>query len=101
MPKLLRKKDVSKAKNINLKFVLDCKEPKEDKVNNILYWFQVINLDEFASYLKTKIKVAGKTGNLSDDVTVGVESDKVVVTSTIPFSKRYNLFQHTLDISNT
>lgn len=34
MPKnLLRKKDVTKAKNINLKFILDCKEPKEDKVH--------------------------------------------------------------------
>ena len=29
---LLRKKEVTKAKNINIRFVLDCKEPKEDKV---------------------------------------------------------------------
>ena len=43
MPKnLLRKKDVTKAKNINLKFILDCKEPKEDKVlkNNELPGYQ-------------------------------------------------------------
>lgn len=32
MPKLLRHRDVKKAKDINLKFIIDCQEPKEDKV---------------------------------------------------------------------
>ncbi|CAD8178693.1 unnamed protein product (macronuclear) [Paramecium tetraurelia] len=77
---ILRRKDQQKAKNLNLKFVIDCTEPKEDKV---------LNLDEFVSYLQSRIKVQGKTGNLGNDVTVAAEQDKVVVTSTIPFSKRY------------
>ncbi|CAD8086260.1 unnamed protein product [Paramecium primaurelia] len=77
---ILRRKDQQKAKNLNLKFVIDCTEPKEDKV---------LNLDEFVSYLQSRIKVQGKTGNLGNDVTVAAEQEKVVVTSTIPFSKRY------------
>jgi large subunit ribosomal protein L22e len=40
--------------------------------------------------LKNRIKVQGKVGNLSEDVSVGVEDDKVVVTATIPFSKRFD-----------
>ncbi|CAK88746.1 unnamed protein product (macronuclear) [Paramecium tetraurelia] len=77
---ILRRKDQQKAKNLNLKFIIDCAEPKEDKV---------LNLDEFVSYLQSRIKVQGKTGNLGNDVTVSAEQEKVVVTSTIPFSKRY------------
>ncbi|CAD8053534.1 unnamed protein product [Paramecium primaurelia] len=77
---ILRRKDQQKAKNLNLKFIIDCTEPKEDKV---------LNLDEFVSYLQSRIKVQGKTGNLGNDVTVTAEQEKVVVTSTIPFSKRY------------
>ncbi|CAD8107241.1 unnamed protein product [Paramecium sonneborni] len=77
---ILRRKDQQKAKNLNLRFVIDCTEPKEDKV---------LNLDEFVSYLQSRIKVQGKTGNLGNDVTVTAEQEKVVVTSTIPFSKRY------------
>ena len=54
---------------------------------------KVINLEEFANFFRERIKVngraAGKTGQLSEDISVAVESDKVVVTSTIPFSKRY------------
>lgn len=41
------------------------------------------------SFLQSRIKVQGKTGNLGTDVTVAAEADKVVVTSNIPFSKRY------------
>ena len=93
MPKLLRRKDTTKARNINLKFVIDCHEPREDKVKYNIYLLQVINLDEFADFLKSKIKVAGKTGNLGDDVAVNIENDsKVVLTSTIPFSKRYLIY---------
>ncbi|CAD8100736.1 unnamed protein product [Paramecium sonneborni] len=77
---ILRRKDQQKAKNLNLRFVIDCTEPKEDKV---------LNLDEFVSYLQSRIKVQGKTGNLGNDVIVTAEQEKVVVTSTIPFSKRY------------
>lgn len=31
---ILRKKDHNKKKDLNLKFVIDCAEPKEDKVNS-------------------------------------------------------------------
>ena len=53
---------------------------------------QVINLDEFVNFLKERIKVngraAGKTGQLNEDIGVSAENDKVVVTATVPFSKR-------------
>lgn len=88
MPKLLRKKDVQKAKNINLKFLIDCTEPKHDKVPIKKLSLKVLNLEEFATFLKSKIKVNGKLGNLGDDVAVVVEGDKVAVTATVPFSKR-------------
>lgn len=40
--------------------------------------------------------MGGKTGNLHDDVNVAVEADtRVVVTATIPFSKRYLLLKNT------
>ena len=41
------------------------------------------------TYLKERIKVNGKTGNLGTAVTVERTKAKVQVTSDIPFSKRY------------
>ena len=60
--------------------MLDCSEPQNDKV---------IDVVAFADFLKSKIKVNGKKGNLGEDVAVLTEGAKVVVTATIAFSKRY------------
>lgn len=80
MVKELFKKGHKQTKKINLNFKINCKLPIEDNV---------IVLNDFESYLKQKIKVEGKPGNLGSTVTVSKDSQNIVVNSTIPFSKRY------------
>jgi large subunit ribosomal protein L22e len=46
-------------------------------------------LNDFTDFLTQKIKVEGKTGNLSNAVTIGKDRNNVVVTASIDFSKRY------------
>jgi len=41
------------------------------------------------TFLKTRVKVNGKTNNLGKDITITKEKNKITVQSTIPFSKRY------------
>lgn len=62
------------------KFVLDYSKPAEDKV---------FDGQAFEQYLVERIKVEGKTGQLGDNVKVQRSGDKLIVTSQIPFSKRY------------
>jgi large subunit ribosomal protein L22e len=49
----------------------------------------VIVLSDFENYLKQHIKVDGKAGNLGSSVSVAKDSSNIVVSSSIPFSKRY------------
>eukprot|EP00352_Strombidinopsis_acuminata_P009357 CAMPEP_0176351452 /NCGR_PEP_ID=MMETSP0126-20121128/10252_1 /TAXON_ID=141414 ORGANISM="Strombidinopsis acuminatum, Strain SPMC142" /NCGR_SAMPLE_ID=MMETSP0126 /ASSEMBLY_ACC=CAM_ASM_000229 /LENGTH=121 /DNA_ID=CAMNT_0017702003 /DNA_START=44 /DNA_END=409 /DNA_ORIENTATION=- len=70
----------TKAKKPNHRFVINCKLPLEDNV---------IVLSDFESFLKNRIKVEGKTGNLAGSVNVAKDKDTLVVSATIPFSKRY------------
>jgi Ribosomal L22e protein family. len=80
MAKFLRKKEV-KQKKEHLKFKIDCREPAED---------DVIVMEDFEDFLKKRIKVNGKKGNLGDNVTVSVENkNNLVVTAEIPLAKRY------------
>ncbi len=60
--------------------MIDCKLPIEDNV---------IVLADFENFLKQKIKVDKKTGNLGSAVTVTKASDTLVVNTSITFSKRY------------
>ncbi|XP_044261523.1 60S ribosomal protein L22-like [Tribolium madens] len=76
-----------KKKKVALRFVIDCTHPVEDSI---------LDVASFEQYLKTKIKINGKTGNFASGkgsqhaVTLGREkSTKVVLNSEIPFSKRY------------
>lgn len=39
--------------------------------------------------MRDKIKVDGKTGNLGDKITIIREKNKIVITTGVPFSKRY------------
>lgn len=81
MPKhILGKKSASKAKNINLKFTIDCTQPVEDNV---------LIMKDFEDFLRKRIKVHGKTGNLHDDIVVKGEGKALDVSATIRFSKRY------------
>ncbi|CAG2164042.1 unnamed protein product, partial [Oppiella nova] len=69
-----------KRKKLQLKYWLDCSRPVEDGI---------MNASDFETYLKERIKVNGKTQNLSNLVTVERTKSKICVTSDIPFSKRY------------
>lgn len=59
--KILKKKGQAKNKGLNIKFVIDCSEPVEDKV---------IKTTDFEEFLQKKIKIAGKIGNFGDDVSL-------------------------------
>ena len=68
------------GKKSQLKFAIDCSHPVEDGI---------MNSADFETYLKERIKVQGKTGNFGKEVQLGREKNKVVLTSSVPFSKRY------------
>ncbi|KAG5866858.1 hypothetical protein JTB14_008765 [Gonioctena quinquepunctata] len=76
-----------KKKKVALKFVIDCTHPSEDSI---------LDVANFESYLKERIKINGKTQNFAAGkggqhaVTLAREKGtKVVLNSEIPFSKRY------------
>ena len=50
-----------------------------------------MDLEGFVTFLNTRIKIGGKTGVLGNQVNVALDESGnfVVVTVTIPFSKRY------------
>ena len=69
MPKQILKKGSKQiAKKINLKFTINAKLPIEDNV---------IVLNDFESYLRQRIKVNGKTGNLGNAVSVSKDSTSI------------------------
>ena len=77
------KKAVSKTrkpKKINIKFVIDCRTAIED---------DLMDEKEFTDFLKNKIKVNNKTGQLGDNIQISRAEKKITVQSKIPLSKRY------------
>jgi large subunit ribosomal protein L22e len=48
-----------------------------------------MSISKFEEFLKQKIKVDGKVGNLGKNVSVTSNKTKINVTSDIDFSKRY------------
>merc|ERR1712226_946859 len=70
----------SKGKKQMLKFTIDCQQPADDTI---------INPKDLEKFLKERIKVEGKTGNLGEKVKVSREKAKILVTAEAPFSKRY------------
>nr|ADV03051.1 ribosomal protein L22 [Amphidinium carterae] len=78
----LKKKTVSKGKKQVLKFTIDCTQPVDDTI------LTTVDLEKF---LKERVKVNGKTGNLGEKVQIGREEKgkKIVVNAEAPFSKRY------------
>ena len=68
------------GKKTTLKFSIDCSHPVEDGI---------MNVGDFEKYLNDRIKVGGKTGNFGKDVSLGREKNRVVLSSGVPFSKRY------------
>ena len=69
-----------KGKKANVKYTISLQQPVEDNV---------IVLGDFESYLKQKIKVDGKTGNLEKNVTISKDKFSIVVSAKIDLSKRY------------
>jgi len=70
-----------KKKKQVAKFIIECKHPVEDGI---------MNAGDFETYLKEKIKVNKKTGNLGNNIALELQhKTQVVLTSDIPFSKRY------------
>ncbi|XP_040571835.1 large ribosomal subunit protein eL22 [Lepeophtheirus salmonis] len=69
-----------KGKKSVLKFVVDCTHPVEDGIFNCF---------DFESYLRDRIKVNGKLKNFGKDVSLERERNKIVISSSVPFSKRY------------
>ena len=80
MGRIFKKKTSGKTKNLNLKFVIDCQQPVDDKV---------LVTNDFNDFLKQKIKVHGKVGNFGNDISVSSEPSKIILKSDVPFSKRY------------
>ncbi|KAI4886568.1 hypothetical protein NFI96_016016, partial [Prochilodus magdalenae] len=67
-------------KGASWKFTLDCTHPVEDGI---------LDSANFETFLREKVKVNGKTGNLSGVVQIARQKNKISVTSEKQFSKRY------------
>uniref|UniRef100_A0A3B1K7I5 Large ribosomal subunit protein eL22 n=1 Tax=Astyanax mexicanus TaxID=7994 RepID=A0A3B1K7I5_ASTMX len=67
-------------KRTSWKFTLDCTHPVEDGI---------LDSANFETFLREKVKVNGKTGNLSGVVQIARQKNKISVTSEKQFSKRY------------
>merc|ERR1711948_191398 len=61
-------------------FTIDCSHPVEDGIMVIA---------KFEEFLKGRVKVEGKTGNLGKNVSITSTKTKINVSADIDFSKRY------------
>ncbi|OAF70753.1 60S ribosomal protein L22 [Intoshia linei] len=61
-------------------YTIDLTAPCED---------EIMNVDTFVTFLRSKIKVDGKINNLESFVTVDNDNAKVRISSNIDLSKRY------------
>ncbi|KAG9510939.1 60S ribosomal protein L22 [Fragariocoptes setiger] len=80
--KLPVQKAGGKKKKVNLRFIIDCSKPVEDGI---------MQADDFEAYLRSRIKVNGRTSSSGQPRHFKFERQKykLVVMSEIPFSKRY------------
>ncbi|KAM9436731.1 ribosomal protein eL22-like [Clarias gariepinus] len=62
------------------RFTLDCTHPVEDGI---------LDSANFETFLREKVKVNGKTGNLGSVVQIARQRNKISVSSEKHFSKRY------------
>ncbi|XP_016129748.1 60S ribosomal protein L22-like 1 [Sinocyclocheilus grahami] len=67
-------------KGVSWKFTLDCTHPVEDGI---------LDSANFETFLKEKVNVNGKTGNLGNVVQIVRQKNKISFTSEKQFSKRY------------
>ncbi|XP_053467525.1 60S ribosomal protein L22-like 1 [Ictalurus furcatus] len=62
------------------KFTLDCTHPVEDGI---------LDSANFETFLREKVKVNGKTGNLGNMVQIARQRNRISISSEKQFSKRY------------
>ncbi|CAD5206803.1 unnamed protein product [Bursaphelenchus okinawaensis] len=80
-PKVQKKKAGGKKKRQVVKYVIECKNPVEDGI---------LKTSAFEEFLKDRVKVNGKTGQLSQNgVSITSTKTAVTLTSDGDFSKRY------------
>ena len=77
---LFKKKGQGLQKKVSLKFTIDCAKVVEDKV---------LIMRDFEKYLRERIKVDGKKGNLGTAIVLGSNATGITLQSEVPFSKRY------------
>ncbi|KAJ2348220.1 60S ribosomal protein L22 [Coemansia sp. RSA 2671] len=71
----------TKAKRPNNRYVIDVSAPAGDKIFDVA---------AFEKFLHDRIKVAGRTNNLTEQVTISRDGNNaVIVEAKIEFSKRY------------
>jgi len=68
-----------KAKKTQLKFTINCSTPVED---------EIMDAGAFEDFLRAKVKVNGKTGNLGNEISLSRDKNEIQITSDISFSKR-------------
>ncbi|CAF1478806.1 unnamed protein product [Rotaria sordida] len=73
-------KSGAKKKHKAIKYYIDCTHPVEDGI---------FDLNAFERFLHEKMKINGKTSNLTDVVGIEKAKAKISVTSEVPLSKRY------------
>lgn len=81
--KLPQQKQASqRKKKVNLKYQIDCSRPVEDGI---------MQADDFETYLKSRIKVNGRTSSTGQPRHLKFERQKykLIVQSEIPIAKRY------------
>ncbi|CAG9806117.1 unnamed protein product [Chironomus riparius] len=76
---VLRGKGLKKKKE-HLRYGVDCTNIAEDNI---------LDVADFEKFLKERFKVAGKTGNLGNNVNMERQKFKIYVNSDVHFSKRY------------
>ena len=77
---LFKKKGRGQTKKVDLNFSIDCSRVVEDKV---------IVMRDFEKYIRERLKVNGKKGNLGTDVNLSSSASSLDLSSKIPVSKRY------------
>merc|ERR1711915_181459 len=74
------KKSGKKAKKVSHAFTIDCTHPVEDGI---------MQIGKFEDFLKSRVKVEGKTGNIGKNVVISSSKTKINVNADIDYSKRY------------
>ncbi|KAG8740450.1 hypothetical protein FRC10_004315 [Ceratobasidium sp. 414] len=68
------------AVGVKHKFIIDYSRPAGE---------EIFDAAAFEDYLRSRIKVEGKTGQLGDKIKITRDLKKLTITSTVPLSKRY------------